>query len=60
MAGIKENKMKVYKVYRKYGNGTVTYRTFFSREDAENFAKVFPSMEIEEKETEEFNNLRWI
>lgn len=52
--------MKVYIVYRKYGNGTVTYRTFFSREDAENFAKVFPSMEIEEKETEEFNNLRWI
>lgn len=48
--------MKVYVAYRRYDNGTVTYRTFFSRKNAENYARVFPFVEIEEKETEEFNN----
>ena len=47
--------MKVYVVYRKYDNGIVTYRTFFSRKGAENYAKVFPFAEIEEKEIEEYN-----
>ena len=47
--------MKIYIVYRKYDNGITTYRTFFSRRGAENYAKVFPFAEVEEKEIEEYN-----